>query len=137
MNLSKCLPSIAAKSVNVLCGAVIVLLLSPSVFAAESVNYEINRLISAVGRNGCTFIRNGEEYRGRAAREHLRSKREQNAQLVGSAEDFIQKIASGSAATGEPYLIQCRGEEQKTLNEWFTTLLEENRIASAQDEDET
>ena len=100
-------------------------------------NYEINRLISSVGRNGCTFIRNGEKYRGRAARDHLRSKRELNEELIATTEEFIEKIASRSATTGEPYLVQCRGQEEKTVSEWFTTLLEQHRLVSQQNEDDT
>lgn len=99
-------------------------------------NYEINRLISSVGRNGCTFIRNGEKYRGREARDLLRTKREANEQLISSTEDFIEKIASKSATSGEPYLIQCRDQEEKTVNAWFTSLLEQHRITSTQSEDE-
>ncbi len=125
-----------ARSVIVLCGSLILLLLVPRAFAVESLNYEVNRLISAVGRNGCTFIRNGEKYRGRAAREHLRSKREQNEELVVTTEDFIEKIASTSATTGMPYLIQCRDQEERTLNDWFTELLEQYRLESEQSEDE-
>ena len=137
MKLSKRFPRFSAKSAFVLCGSVIVLLLLPPVSYAQSMNYEINRLISSVGRNGCTFIRNGQQYRGRAARDHLRSKRELNKQLISTTEEFIEKIASVSTTTGEPYLIRCRGQEERTVNEWFTALLEQTRIASKQSEDET
>ena len=137
MKLSLSLPSVSAMSVFVLCGTVAALLLSPPVSSAESVNYEINRLISSVGRNGWTFIRNGVKYRGKAAREHLRSKKERNEQLIATTEEFIEKIASGSAATGTPYLIQCRGQEETTANEWFTVLLEKSRLPSQRNDDET
>jgi len=100
-------------------------------------NYEINRLISSVGRNGCTFIRNGERYRGRAARELLRNKRELNENLFATTEEFITKIASASATIGEPYLVRCRGQEETEVSEWFTVLLEQFRTASKQDEDES
>lgn len=124
-------------SATVLCSIVIALILLAPVSSAESMNYEINRLISSVGRNGCTFIRNGQKYRGREARDHLRSKRELNDQLISTTEEFIAKIASGSATTGEPYLIRCRGQEETTVNEWFTALLEQNRTDSKQSEDDT
>ena len=137
MKLTKSFPHFPAMSACALCGTVTALLLSSPVSSAESMNYEINRLISSVGRNGCTFIRNGEKYRGRAARDHLRSKKERNEQLIGSTEEFIEKIASTSAATGEPYLIQCRGQEEKTVSEWFTALLEQNRTTNNQSEDAT
>ena len=94
MKLSLNLTSVSAMSVFVLCGTVAALLLSPPVSSAESMNYEINRLISSVDRNGCTFIRNGEKYRDKAARENLRSKKERNEQLIATTEEFIEKIAS-------------------------------------------
>ena len=90
----------AKAAATVLYGSVLALMLLPSISTAQSMSYEINRLISSVGRNGCTFIRNGERYRGRAAREHLRNKRELNENLFATTEEFITKIASASATTG-------------------------------------
>ena len=133
LKLRKKLSFFTASSAIILCCSAMLLLMAPSASAADSIDYEINRLISAVGRKGCTFIRNGEKYRGRAAREHLRSKRELNEELVSSTEDFIAKIASTSETTGEPYLIQCRRQEEMTVSDWFTSLLEQYR-ASAQNE---
>jgi len=137
MKLTTSFPHFPAMSAFALCGIITALLLSSPVSSAESMNYEISRLISSVGRNGCTFIRNGEKYRGRAARDHLRSKKERNEQIIGSTEEFIEKIASESAATGQPYLIQCRGQEERTVSEWFTALLEKNRTTSKQNRDAT
>ena len=90
---------------------------------ADTKNDEISYLINSVGKNGCVFIRNGERFSGKEAREHLRSKRKLNAHLIHSAEDFIKKIASRSSTSGEPYLISCRDDEEQTANEWFTRLL--------------
>ncbi|HJO10955.1 MAG: DUF5329 family protein [Gammaproteobacteria bacterium] len=101
--------------------------LMPAVSLADTMDDEIDYLIGSVGRDGCTFIRNNMRYSGREAREHLRSKRERNAQLIGSTEEFIEKIASGSSTSGRPYLIRCRRQQQLTANEWFTALLEEHR----------
>ncbi|MDA0279478.1 MAG: DUF5329 family protein [Proteobacteria bacterium] len=124
MKLSENFSLFPITSAILLCGIVIALVLLAPVSSAESMNYEINRLISSVGRNGCNFIRNGEKYRGKAARDHLRSKRKLNEQLISTTEEFIEKIASTSAATGEPYLIRCLSQEERTVSEWFTTQLE-------------
>jgi hypothetical protein len=97
------------------------LALPPAV--ADTKNDEISYLINSVGKNGCVFIRNGERFSGKEAREHLRSKRKLNAHLIHSAEDFIKKIASRSSTSGEPYMIGCRDDELQTANEWFTRLL--------------
>ncbi len=94
---------------------------------ADTKNDEINYLINSVGGSGCSFIRNGERYSGKEARQHLRSKRRLNAHLIHSAEDFIEKIASRSSTSGKPYLISCRGKEQQMARQWFTRLLELRR----------
>lgn len=84
---------------------------------------EIDYLISAVGKNGCHFVRNGKRYSVRDARSHLRSKRRRNAHLISSTEEFIEKIASGSVTSGKAYLIRCKGQADQPAGEWFTTLL--------------
>ena len=94
---------------------------------ADSMNEEIDYLISSVGKDGCKFIRNGHRFQGRDARAHLTSKRRRNAHIIDSTEEFIEKIASQSATSGEPYLINCKGEKQQNAGEWFTTLLEQIR----------
>lgn len=63
--------------------------------------------------------------------------RELNENLFATTEEFITKIASASATTGEPYLVRCRGQEETEVSEWFTVLLEQFRTASEQDQDDT
>ena len=91
---------------------------------ADKKDDEINYLINSVGRSGCAFIRNGERFSGKEARQHLRSKRRLNAHLIGSTEEFIEKIASRSSLSGEPYMISCKGKEQQSAQQWFKMLLE-------------
>lgn len=90
---------------------------------AQHFEEEINYLIDRVGRDGCSFVRNDRRYRGRDARSHLRSKLERNAHLVNSAEDFISKLASTSATTGNPYIISCRNLDDQNAYDWFSDLL--------------
>lgn len=106
------------------------IVLLPAVSLAESMDEEIDYLINSVGRDGCSFIRNDRRYSGREARQHLRSKRELNAHLIDSTEDFIEKLASTSATTREPYLIRCQGQQQQTANAWFSALLDKRRSGS-------
>ncbi len=87
--------------------------------SANTVDEEIEQLISEVGKDGCRFIRNEQRYSTRSARAHLRSKWELNEQYVTSTEDFINKIASQSVTTGEPYIVRCRGGEETIAKEWF------------------
>ena len=108
--------------------AIIPLLIAlPSVHATNSMDAEIRQLIAAVGRDGCQLIRNDRQYRAREAREHLRSKWELNEHLVNSTEDFIEKIASRSATTGNVYLIDCEGQPIRPSGDWFQALLAQIR----------
>ena len=109
-------------------GATLVAILSfPVASLAETMDEEIDYLISEVGKSGCKFIRNGKRHSGRDARAHLRSKRRLNAHLIDSTEEFIDRIASKSSTSGKPYLISCRGQDRQTANEWFSALLTKYR----------
>ncbi len=110
-----------------LCGLLLVFVLQPTVTFADSMNEEIDHLISSVGTGGCTFIRNGNRLTGRDARAHLKSKRRRNAHIIDSTEEFIEKIASQSVTSGKPYLISCKGANQQNGREWFTALLAQRR----------
>jgi hypothetical protein len=55
---------------------------------------------------GAQFIRNGSAYDGKAAAEHLRTKRRFAGSRVKTANDFIADCASGSSMSGQPYHIQ-------------------------------
>ena len=114
-------------SSHLLCGLLLVFVLQPAATLVDSMDEEIDYLISSVGKGGCTFIRNGNRLTGRAARAHLRSKRRLNAHVIDSTEEFIEKIASQSATSGKPYLISCKGENQQNAGEWLTALLAQHR----------
>lgn len=73
---------------------------------------EIQHLIEFIGRTDCTFIRNGKEYDGLKARDHISGKYNRAKRWIKTAEDFISKIASRSSFSGRNYLIRCHGEEQ-------------------------
>jgi len=55
---------------------------------------------------GAHFIRNGNAYDGKAAADHLRSKRNYAGSRIHTAADFIQGIASHSSMSGLPYKVQ-------------------------------
>ena len=107
------------------------LILASTESLAASADEEIRYLIGSVGRDGCAFVRNDRRYSRREARDHLRSKWRLNEQLVEDAEDFIDKLASQSATSGQPYLIRCRGQQEMTAREWFSQLLVEYRAGNS------
>lgn len=68
---------------------------------------KIETLIAAVGRLAdATFVRNGRAYDSAVAAEFLLRKWQAKASIVGSAEEFIEKVASFSSTSGQPYLVR-------------------------------
>jgi hypothetical protein len=91
----------AAVAVSVCPAALRAADLSP---AAEK---QIEALIATIERRtDATFIRNGRPFGAAAAAEFLRRKWRLREADVGSADDFIEKVASFSSTTGQPYLIR-------------------------------
>ena len=68
---------------------------------------QIEALIAAIERmTDAAFIRNGRPYGAAAAAAFLRRKWRHREADVGSSDDFIEKVASFSSTTGQPYLIR-------------------------------
>jgi Family of unknown function (DUF5329) len=75
--------------------------------ALPSEDQKIDALIAAVGElRGAVFVRNGSEYDGQAAANHLRLKRQKAGSRVKTADDFIRLCGSSSSMTGQPYEIR-------------------------------
>lgn len=55
---------------------------------------------------GAKFIRNGNGYDSKSAAKFLRAKWQAKAKEINTVDDFIDKVASFSATTGKPYVIQ-------------------------------
>lgn len=93
---------------KILVTALVVLALFSGVLNAQD-NIEkkkIEFLICSVDNlKGAIFIRNGSEYDGKAAAEHLRLKLKNAGGRVQTADDFIRLCASQSYITGKPYMI--------------------------------
>ena len=68
---------------------------------------QIEALIAGIERmTDATFIRNGRPYGAAAAAEFLRRKWRHREADVRSADDFIEKVASFSSTSGQPYRIR-------------------------------
>jgi Family of unknown function (DUF5329) len=68
---------------------------------------QIEALIARVaGMTDDAFIRNDRSYDAATAAEFLRRKWRRHAAEVRSAEDFIDRVATGSSTTGAPYRIR-------------------------------
>lgn len=88
-----------------------------------SVAGEIEYLISAVSESGCTFVRNGKDHTAVKAADHLQMKAKKGERYYVTTEEFIERIASKSSWSGEPYLIQCDGKPAEAAGSWFTRAL--------------
>jgi hypothetical protein len=85
------------------------------------VQAEINFLLGYVEGSGCEFQRNGSWYASPAAQEHLRSKYGYlvGKDLIQSAEQFIDKAATASSISGQPYHVRCHGGPLITSQQWL------------------
>jgi len=85
---------------------------------------QIEALIGAVERlTDAAFIRNGRCYDAATAAEFLRRKWRQSEANVGSADDFIEKVASFSSTTSQPYLIGFSDGRQTPCSSFLRTEL--------------
>src|SRR5262245_21841260 len=73
----------------------------------NSEKQKIETLIKQVANlKDAKFVRNGSAYNADSAAVFLRQQWQANESEVKIAQDFIDKVASFSATSGKPYLIQ-------------------------------
>lgn len=82
---------------------------------------EINFLLGYIGGSGCEFYRNGTWHDARTAQTHLKDKYQYLIArgLVATAEDFIERVATKSSFTGEPYQVRCSGGGSVMTQIWL------------------
>ena len=85
---------------------------------------EIRWLIQAVRDSDCQFDRSGTLHSAESAANHLELKYSRGKRYADSAEAFIERLASQSSWTGEPYRMICEGSAMPAAN-WLTTKLDE------------
>lgn len=92
-----------------------------AILVAVSPRVEVDALLSQLEKSECRFQRNGEWYGSKKAREHLEGKLAylERWGTLESAEQFIEKVASGSSVSGEPYLVQCEKAPAVRSAEWL------------------
>jgi hypothetical protein len=98
-------------------------LADPALVAAA----EIDHLIAFIGSSTCIFNRNGDDYDGAAAAEHIAEKYAYYRDDITSAADFIDLAASRSALTGRPYQVRCAGSDAMPARDWLLLELETYR----------
>ena len=92
-----------------------------AVTADAAAQAEIAHLLAYLGTSGCEFQRNGTWYSSKEAQAHLEKKTQYLAKhsQIGSAEDFIDKAASASSMSGQPYLVRCAPDQAVPSGVWL------------------
>jgi hypothetical protein len=96
-----------------------------------NVHTEVEYLLQYIETSGCSFYRNGTWYDGTHARAHLSTKYDYLAerQLIGNAEDFINKAATRSSMSGKPYKIRCTDGIEVESGPWLRLVLAKYRAS--------
>ena len=91
----------------------------------ETVQREIDYLLTRLETSECRFFRNGKGYDAKRARKHLEKKLAWLARrdLVDGAEQFIERAASESSRSGEAYLVHCADTPEMPSAVWLTNEL--------------
>jgi len=91
-------------------------LLAAPAFAKLSPHEEarIDALITALRQEkGLTFIRNGSAHTSEEAASHLALKLSKTRNRLDNAEQFIDKVASTSSVSEQPYTVKIDGKEEQ------------------------
>ena len=108
---------------SIVLAAAVGLAVSPVACAGSPpvVQQEINHLIAYIGNSGCDFKRNGAWNDAKAAQTHVRSKYDflEKFGLINTTYDFIDKAATKSNLSGQPYEIKCGAELPIASSIWL------------------
>jgi hypothetical protein len=84
-----------------------------------STRARIEALIRAVEASDAVFFREGKEYSGKEAAEHIRGKYEAARSVVRSVDEFIDRVAGASWTTGVEYRVRPKGGEETGAKAWL------------------
>lgn len=87
---------------------------------------EIDGLLSRLEASSCTFNRNGTWYPATEAKSHLLRKLKylEDRGAVQTTEHFIERAASSSSTTGQPYLVKCGSGAPVPSGTWLRSQLQ-------------
>lgn len=93
---------------------------------------EIDGLLSRLETSACEFNRNGTWHTAAEAKSHLLRKLKylEDRSAVASAEQFIERAASGSSTTGQPYLVKCGNGAPVPSATWLLAQLQAIRSSA-------
>lgn len=94
---------------------------------------EIAHLLDYLDASGCQFLRGGTWHDAHASRAHVETKYRfvQDRNLVGSAEEFIDKAVTASSVTGVAYQVRCGSAAPVASATWLKAELDRLRAQAA------
>lgn len=93
---------------------------------------KIESILTALATSDAIFIRNGTEYSGADAAEHLRSKWNYAGDKIKTATEFIDRLASKSSASGKPYQVKSKDGTVVESRAWMIKALQHAESQSSQ-----
>ena len=95
------------------------------------VQQEINFLIRYIADSGCEFKRNGTWSGAKTAEAHVRGKYDFLVKLgrIDTTKNFIDKAATESSLSGQPYEIRCGGDLPMPSSLWLSNELARYRAS--------
>ena len=106
------------------CLLVALLLVSVAVRADDP---EVEYLLGWIRQSECVFVRNGDDHTATEAADHLAMKYHRVSRWIDDADEFIERIATGSSISGKPYTVRCPELPPQTSQAWLTQALTEHR----------
>jgi hypothetical protein len=81
---------------------------------------KIEALINQIGNlKDASFIRNGSSYDAATAAKFLRGKWNKESDSIANVSDFIDKAATKSSTSGQPYLIRYKDGREVECANWL------------------
>jgi hypothetical protein len=88
----------------------------------------ISHLLTYVEESNCVFIRNGKEYTAKEAAKHIKTKSDSLMFDVKTPEEFIERAASKSMLSGQPYFVRCVDHSSVPSADWLRKELSNYRM---------
>ncbi|HEX6810860.1 MAG TPA: DUF5329 family protein [Planctomycetota bacterium] len=94
----------------------------------------IGQLLRAIEASTDTFVREGKDYPGPAAAQFLIAKLGSHRGKVIDVDEFVERFASQSSRTGEPYHVRNKDGAVVTMREWLIAARQRIEAADAKQE---
>lgn len=103
----------------------LLVLVPPLAAAPLSEKQKIDHLLRTIEQAGIRFIRNGIEYDGKKARQHMELKLGKAGGRIKTADQFITYLATKSSMTGRPYYVVLADGRKLPSATWLRGVLKE------------